>query len=58
MTWKIFSNGWSDVTGVVPRYHTTGFMFRGNYFVVTILSHNIAITWAGRKQITAAKAED
>ena len=34
------------------------FMFRGNFFVVTILSHNITITWVGIEQIIVAKAED
>ena len=33
-------------------------MLRGNCFVVTILSHNISITWVVRKKIILSKAED
>ena len=58
LTWRSFSNGRREGTCVVPRYQATSFMFRGNCFVVIILSHNIKITWVGRKQRKAAKAED
>ena len=33
------------------------FMFRGNYFVVTILSHNITITWVVINKRQVAEAE-
>ena len=52
---RIFSDGQREVTRVVPRYQAKHFMFRGNCFLVTILSHNITITWVGRKQIMVAK---
>ena len=58
MMWRSFSNGHMEGKCVVPRYQATSFMFRGNWFVVTILSYNITINWVGRKQIIAAKAAD
>ena len=49
LTRKSFRDGRREVTCVVPRYYATSFMFRGNCFVVNILSHNIKITWVRRK---------
>ena len=57
MTWRSFRDGQREGTCVVPRYQATSFMFRGNCFVVTILSQNSTITCVGRKQIIVAKEE-
>ena len=43
---------------MVPRYQTKSFMFRGNYLVVNILSHNIIIPWVGIKQIMVSNTSD
>ena len=53
LTWRSFSNGWREGTGVVPRYKATSFMFRGNCFLVTTLIHNITTTWVKEKKIVA-----
>ena len=42
---------------MVSRYQETSFMFRGKRFVVAMLSHNIKLTWVGRKQRILSKAE-
>ena len=48
--------GWG--TCVFPRYQEKSFTFRGNCFVANILSHNVTITWVGRKKEIVSKAED
>ena len=58
LTWRSFSDGQREGTCVVPRYQVKSFMFRGNCFVVTILSHDSTITWVGRKQRIVATATD
>ena len=50
LMWGRFSDCRRDGTCMVPRYQAKSFMFRGNCFVVTILSHNITTNWVGRKQ--------
>ena len=56
MTWENFIGGHREGARVVPRYQATSFMFRRNFLVVTILSHNIIITWVGIKQRIVTKA--
>ena len=58
MKWRSFSKGHREGTGVVPKYQAKSFMLRGNCFVVNILSHNITITWVGRKQRKLVKEAD
>ena len=55
ITWRIFRNGQREGTCVVPRCQEKSFMFRGNYFVATILSHNITITKGGKKAKNGSK---
>ena len=53
--WWILSGG--QVVGIQSNdKHKCN--YRGNCFVVTILSNNIKITWVGGKQIIVAKAAD
>ena len=58
MMWGSFVGGSREDTCVLPKYQAKTFMFRGNCFVVTILSHNITITWLGIIQRIIPKAED
>ena len=58
MTWRSISGGRREGTCVVSRYQATSFIFGGNCFVGTILSHNITITWVVRKKRILPKAAD
>ena len=53
-----FIDGCREDTYVVPKYRVTSFMFRGNCFLVTILSHNITITLLVKNQRIVPKAKD
>ena len=44
LTWRSFRNGRREGTCAVPRYQAKSFMFRGNCFVVNILSHALCST--------------